>query len=389
MKYRFENFGGIISSQEPPFLAFVDRQFMRELELGGSPLWDTPDEKVGLLSAPTEVHFAITNTCPVGCNHCYMSAGGKEPGELSTDELKKAFHRLADWGVFHVALGGGEALARPDLFEIAVYIRKLGMVPNLTVSGALMTPETAQRMEVFGQVNVSMDATGKMYGIFRGHDMFEQADRAIDILLEAGMHTGINCIVGKRNFKQIPQLFRYARKKGVNEIEFLRLKPSGRGKAAYLSEHTTYKQNISLIPMLARLSQQHKICAKIDCSFIPMLCHHNPSPEMLEAMATYGCEAGNVLLGIRSNGKVSGCSFLQGNGLSVFDVHQSWYTDKKFQKLRTWTERAPEPCCSCKYLDICKGGCRAVSAYMTGDMDAPDPDCPKVVESSKLRVKVQ
>ncbi len=61
MKYRFENFGGIIAGQKPPFLAFVDRNYMRELGLGESLLWDTDDESIGLLSAPTEEHFAITN----------------------------------------------------------------------------------------------------------------------------------------------------------------------------------------------------------------------------------------------------------------------------------------------------------------------------------------
>jgi hypothetical protein len=29
MKYRYENFGGIVASENPPFLAFVDRTYMR------------------------------------------------------------------------------------------------------------------------------------------------------------------------------------------------------------------------------------------------------------------------------------------------------------------------------------------------------------------------
>jgi hypothetical protein len=33
MQYRYENFGGIISSQAPPFLAYVDRNYMRQLGL--------------------------------------------------------------------------------------------------------------------------------------------------------------------------------------------------------------------------------------------------------------------------------------------------------------------------------------------------------------------
>ena len=63
LNYRFENFGGIIANEDPPFLAFADRDYMRELGLGTSELWDTDDKSIDLLSAPTEVHFSITERC--------------------------------------------------------------------------------------------------------------------------------------------------------------------------------------------------------------------------------------------------------------------------------------------------------------------------------------
>ena len=380
MKYRFENFGGIIACENPPFLAFVDRNYMRELGLGETVAWDTGDERVGRLSSPTEVHFAITNRCSVGCPHCYMGAGKQDEGELDTASLKRALDILAEMKVFHIALGGGEALERCDLFEIAEYARTKGLVPNLTVSGAKITADVAKKMKVFGQVNVSLDGVGDNYGVFRNKNMFDMADSALGFLIEAGVPTGINCVIGRNNFDGIAELFEYAAGKKLNEIEFLRLKPSGRGMEKYANDRTTYEQNISLTPMLAKLSAQYGITAKIDCSFIPMLCYHNPPVEMLEAMATYGCEAGNVLLGIRSNGAVSGCSFLKSSGLSVFDLHSGLNQEGHFEKITSWVQKSPQPCRSCSYLDICKGGCHAVAEYVTGDFNNPDPDCPKVIE---------
>ena len=381
MKYRFENFGGIISSENPPFLAFVDRDYMRELGLDNSPLWDTDDESIGPLSAPTEVHFALTNQCSAQCPHCYMAAGEKEQRELDTASFKKALDILAQMNVFHIALGGGEALERPDLFEIAEYARSKGLVPNLTISGLNVTPETARKMKIFGQVNVSLDGIGRFYGVFRGKDMFSTADKALDLLVAADVPTGVNCVLGRRNFDGVTDLFEYARQKNLNEIEFLRFKPAGRAANLYKHERTTYEQNISLTPMLARLSAQHGVTAKVDCSFVPMFCYHKPPRQILESMATYGCEAGNVLLGIRSGGSVSGCSFTKTSGLSVFDLPAAF--DRKqqhFDRIRTWPQRAEQPCLSCEYIDICKGGCHAVSEHLTGDFDKPDPDCPFVVE---------
>ncbi len=383
MHYRFENFGGIIASEDPPFLAFVDRDYMRELGCGESLLWETGDTSIGQLSAPTEVHFAITNSCSSGCAHCYMDGGLRDEGELDTPALKRALDVLAGLKVFHVAMGGGELFERPDWLEIAEYARHVGLVPNLTTSGRGLTPEIAQQLKIFGQVNVSVDGVGAYADVFRGQRMFPFADRALDILREAGIPTGINCVIGRRNFEGIAQLFAYARTKHLNEIEFLRFKPSGRGKTIYLQERTTSAQNIALAPLLSELSVQFAITAKIDCSFVPMLCYHTPPVESLETMATYGCEAGNVLLGIRSNGSVSGCSFLARSGGSVFELPQIFGTDGPFQSMRTWPERAPEPCRSCAYLTICKGGCHGVAEYLTGNFDNPDPDCPFVIEYRK------
>jgi radical SAM protein with 4Fe4S-binding SPASM domain len=379
VKYRHETFGGIIASEDPPFLAFVDRQFMRQQGLGESPRWQGADERVGLLSAPTEVHLAATGECPVRCPHCYMDSGQRVPGELDSASFRRALRVLAGMRVFHVALGGGEALVRPDIFELAGYARELGLVPNLTISGAVMSPQMARRMTVFGQVNVSLDGVGRGHGAFRDPQLFLRADAAIRALVDAGVPTGINCVLGRDNFGELPGLFDYGRRRGVNELEFLRLKPVGRGRRAYAAHKTTAEQNLALTPLLARLSQASGLTAKIDCSFVPMMCHHRPPPELLEATATYGCEAGNVLVGVDSAGTVHGCSFLGGAGMPLWELPARWERDPRLQWLRSWPERAPEPCRSCAYLQLCKGGCHAVAEFVCGDAQAPDPDCPGVV----------
>ena len=380
MQYRYENFGGIISSQNPPFLAYVDRDYMRQLGLEESALWDTTDESIGLLSGPTEVHFAITNRCSAGCDHCYMEAGQADDDEMNTDAFKKALDVLVGMKVFHVALGGGDALERDDLFEIAAYARDNGIVPNLTISGINLTEEIAKKMHVFGQVNVSVDGLGSNYAIFRGKDMFGHADKALDMLTGAGVSAGINCVLGRDNFDMLEELFAYAADKSLSEIEFLRLKPSGRGRQLYMQHRTTYVQNTALTPKLAELSEKYGLTAKIDCSFVPMLCYHHPPREVLESMATYGCQAGNVLLGVRSNGSVSGCSFLPNSGLSIFDLPENYGKAQHFDTFRDWPSGAPRPCCDCDYLDICKGGCHGVAHFISGSYEMPDPDCPFVVD---------
>jgi radical SAM protein with 4Fe4S-binding SPASM domain len=380
MKHRTERFGGIIASEDPPMLAFVDRQYMRELGLAESPLWQGDDALIATLRAPVEVHIACTNRCSMGCPHCYMDSRPTDPDQMNTASFKNAVTRLADMGVFHVALGGGEALERPDLFELAHHARQVGLVPNLTTNGALVTPEIARKLRLFGQVNLSLDGVGERSGVFRGRNVMDTVDRAFDHLLQAGVSTGINCVVGRRNLDGLADLFAYAARRGLSEIELLRFKPAGRGAALYADEKLTYDQGRRFYPLVARLNERHDLATKIDCSFLPMLCYHRPPKDALKALGVCGCEAGNFLAGVKSGGRVSGCSFLPSVDATVNELPRIWETCEEFEAYRHWTASAPEPCCACDYLDICKGGCHAVALALCGTIEAPDPDCPWVVE---------
>lgn len=375
MKYRFESFGGILALENPPMLAHVDRDFMRGLGHGESHLWDKPD--AGLLSAPLEVHFSVTNACSLRCGHCYMDSGEKDAGEMPAEEFRKAVDVLAGMGVFHMALGGGEALERPDFFKLASYVRERGIVPNLTTNGLLMNKETAAKCRIFGQVNVSLDAADILKGANEGPDALACGVQAVDLLLESGVKVGVNFVVTRQDFDQLDAVLSFAGHRGLTDMEFLRLKPTGRGTLDYFERRLTPAQNREFFPKIRSLSREYDVPAKIDCSFVPMFCWHRPDKALMEQFSVYGCEAGNVLLGVRSDGRFAGCSFLSGEE-NIFELPRLWSGSNQLSRLRNWTDRAPEPCRSCDYLDICKGGCRAVAGFVAGDFDAVDPECPFV-----------
>src|SRR5713226_9505082 len=94
----------------------------------------------------------------------------------------KILDELAAMGVFHVALGGGEALELDYLFEVAAHARAVGITPNLTTSGLGLTPRDAERCRVFGQINVSVDGVGEGYRRARGFDGFAHAERGLRLL---------------------------------------------------------------------------------------------------------------------------------------------------------------------------------------------------------------
>jgi radical SAM protein with 4Fe4S-binding SPASM domain len=383
---RLERFGAIVQLAWPRALVFVDRAMARRVtRVAGEPaIWRAPETGVGeaVLSAPLEAHLQITNRCAAGCQGCYTGASRDgAPGEWGLAEWKRAIDALAGAGVFHVALGGGESAALPWLGELADHARARGIVPNLTTSGLEGADAVVAIAHKLGQINVSLDGLGATYAAVRGFDGFARADAAVRALRAVKRDVGINVVVTRANFDELDALFAYARERRLSEIELLRFKPSGRGAAAYKDLRCTDAQHRAFLPAVLAAARRHRVRVKVDCSYTPMLAHHRPDRALLAELAVYGCTGGDFLVGAKPDGRLTACSFMASppERPRVTDLAAYWTTDGAFGAFRTW-RAAQEPCASCSYHDLCRGGCKVVSAHVTGDPAAPDPECPRVVD---------
>ncbi|MBI2060031.1 MAG: radical SAM protein [Nitrospirae bacterium] len=410
MRVRLENFGGIVAFEKPALLVLADRALMRKMGHEGGARW-SGETSVGLLSGPVEVHLSITDFCSNGCRHCYSNSTPAPSFRPPLDVLKQRVDDLHRLGALHVALGGGEPFTFDGLFDLAAYIREKGMIPNVTTSGRSMTEEQARQSRIFGQVNVSLDGVGEAYAVHRGYRGFEAADRALRLLRRRVKRVGINCVVSRKNFEVLEEVVRYAKSLKLNEVEFLRYKPTGRAAgrkpaalatsrsgqgwpddaasaaaSSYESTRLTEAQGRSFFPLLFEWTRRHRIRLKSDCSFVPFLCYHDPGVERLEHFTVQGCVAGNYLMAVHADGSASGCSFWTGAEAPLAELPNTWEDPGRFAVFRNWNQDAPEPCQSCAYLHLCRGGCRAVAAFATGDARQPDPECPKVIDYHRERI---
>ncbi len=388
---RVERFGAIVQLALPRALVFVDRAMARRvLRLRGEPeAWRAREDNLGehVLSAPLEAHLQLTNRCGAGCTGCYTGASPQgAPREWGLAEWTRAIDRLADAGVFHVALGGGESAALPWLPELAAHARRRGLVPNLTTSGLEGLDRLLACAQLFGQINVSLDGLGATYAAVRGFDGFARADAAIVALRRLKRDVGINVVVTRANFDELDALFAYARERRLSEIELLRFKPSGRGARAYNELRCTDDQHRAFLPAVLAAAKRHRVRVKVDCSYTPMLAHHRPDRALLAELAVYGCTGGDFLVGAKPDGRLSACSFMASPSSrpQVTDLAAYWTAPDAFGAFRTWRD-AREPCASCSYHELCRGGCKVVSAHATGDPSAPDPECPRVVDHRAAR----
>jgi radical SAM protein with 4Fe4S-binding SPASM domain len=118
---------------------------------------------------------------------------------------------------------------------------------------------------------------------------------------------------------------------------------------------------------------------RLDCSYTPMVTHHKVKPKLMRWLAIYGCAGGDLLIGAKATGALTACSFAPPISASVDQIDQYWGQADAFAPFRRWREAA-EPCRSCEYLALCRGGCRVVSAHVAGDPSVSDPECPRVVD---------
>jgi radical SAM protein with 4Fe4S-binding SPASM domain len=386
LRARAEWFGGIISLSRPRALVSVNRAMMRLLGVASSARWEGPEPRA--LSAPTEVHVVLSQRCSAGCKSCYVDATPKGPA-LSLPQAKAALERLAAHGVFHVALGGGEAIDLPYLFEVAEYARRLGILPNLTTAGLNLTPQLAERCRVFGQINVSVDGVGERYREARGFNGFARAQRALRFLRAVKREVGINCVVSRTSYAHLGEVVALAKRLRLNEVELLRFKPAGRGQNTFADEDLTPSQARGIYPLAGYLMLRHRMRIKLDCSFAPMVFWHRPPLWVARFFGVVGCEGGNLLASVMPDGGLTGCSFGGPKEANIFDEKETARAfSSGFSAFRDYVERAPEPCRSCAYLSLCKGGCRVVAAAK-GNWWQPDPGCPRVIEHARSGLSTQ
>lgn len=367
---RPEPFGGTIAFRRPEMLVLVDHEWL------GSP------RQEGTLdpASPFEAHLTLSNRCDMGCQGCYIDSGSWGE-ELDPDTWELVLEKLASMGVYHVALGGGESLSWDVLISLAIKARRLGLTPNLSTSGRHLTPGVAKRLSVFERIHLSMDGVGSTYASVRGHDGYVSGLMSLEILKAYHRHVGVNCVVARTNADELEPLFELLHRLGVRDLELLRFKPVGRGVEVFDRLDLTSRQASELFTRVMALCRRYRLRVRMDCSFTPMVCAAGFPPPVLAGMGLAGCVGGSWLVGVDPRGRLGGCSFDTGTS------SLNWEDLGRREGLRhylDWTRQAPEPCASCRWLHVCRGGCHVVARHVTGSFSSPDPGCPIVQRGSGL-----
>lgn len=289
-----------------------------------------------------DVGIMQTCVCAALCNvDCYQKAISRTGENMSVENFKRIVNECKG-RTFQFALGGaGDVDTHEHFEEILSICRENYIVPNFTTSGIAMTKEKAEICKKYcGAVAVS-------------EHFAPYTDRAIDLLLDAGVKTNIHYVLSNKSIDvAIDRLRNNSFKEGINAVVFLLYKPVGLGTKANVLKYDDERLEV-FFDLVDNMKHPFKI--GFDSCTIPAI--HNFT-RSIDERSIDTCEGGRWSMYITSDMKALPCSFDNQEMRWSYDISndtiQNAWNSEQFEDFRNHFRTS---CSSCKDRRNCMGGC--------------------------------
>ncbi|MBI5873495.1 MAG: radical SAM protein [Candidatus Omnitrophica bacterium] len=158
-----------------------------------------------------------------------LKSTGK-PYELSVSLMKNLILQAYRIGIKEVYFVGGEPFIEENIFNLVQCASRLGMASTVNTNGLLLNADKIDRVFDCGLscLTFSIDGPDKeTYESIRGEHIFEQVVGNLENLLSRRAEKGslkpritILCTVMRQNIQKLPQMVVFAKKIGVDWVQF-------------------------------------------------------------------------------------------------------------------------------------------------------------------------
>ena len=307
--------------------------------------------------------LGLTGQCNFACVYCYANAQPKT--RMSFVTAKKAIDMAAASGqTFVLQFSGGEPLLAFDLMEeITDYVeqKRLPAILQIQTNASLIDRRIAAffRDHRIG-VGISMDGRPAQNDELRklpdGSGTSRKILAGVATLAEAGVSTGITCVVTDSNVRQLGGIVEMAYYMGnVGKIGFDLLRAQGRGASIKAAE----AEDVRLA-----LQQVLKIADKMKhATGKTLIFAHRERVETLACQCADGfahCHAMNGEAAfVNSLGEVFACASLAGIPEFRLGDVENGVDELKVRAIGERIRASMEFCPDCASFSLCGGGCFA------------------------------
>lgn len=327
------------------------------------------------LHLPIAAYLNITERCNLECKTCYFSAKKVVmTKEMSLRECLLVMDKLAEGGVKHLIVAGGEPTIRKDIVKIISNANRRFTSVTLITNGTLMSKRLAQELVGFVDLfQVSLDGPNEVVNSqIRGKGAFVKTTKGIESLKKAGADKILLvCTVTKTNIDSISEMAKLADSLGVEFGSSIFL-ASGYGAC---NEHCLSPAWQDLLSDF-RNEIFHLVADENKYS------EGNSFTTSSNLRIGLSCGAATLLISIGPDGAIYPChvfhksEFCIGNlldGGHLLDILERSPVVKHFRELDV------EHKAGCKQCDVryfCRGGCIAQAFVSSGRLETRDKFCP-------------
>lgn len=340
---------------------------------------DGPDPQ--LISAPETVHWAVTYKCELECPDCYVRRHRDNfTTELDTKEALTIIDKIADAGVFQLAIGGGEPLLREDIISIVARAYERKLVVHVTTGRYQHKPDALRELAKYIkslQIGIKQE---ELLGQPKNEK--EKLSQLIAMTSELGLDIGANLMLSNSTLCAFEHIIDLLAAVGFKRLTLLRYKPPGDIQRWLKEKPDEYTLLEFERKFFKTVDTYPDIQFRVDCGLAFL--ERKLSPQIAEAHGIRGCTAANRILSIAPNGSIFACSQLVGQGLSAGnllgdDLKNIWMNSevlRRYRSFRTKKSFKKSYCGQCAAKTHC-GGCRVFADDALG----ADPGCPEPVLS--------
>ncbi len=317
--------------------------------------------------------WLATWRCNLSCIHCYTSRF-KGCEEMPKQRVFSMIEEMADAGIEHLAITGGEPLVRQDIFEIIEHAHRVGVNTSLTTNATLLTRKainTLKRFDVYVYVGVD-GGTKEVHERIRGAGAWERLNKSLKALRAAGISFSTIFTITSENYHDVGNYVAFAAERGAVETLMIPVVPAGRADRKLVP---TPKQLLEAVRIAEERCREGGYWTTVMCS---------PALKSVELSRVFvGSCRFSRSLDVDPSGNVLLCDTLD---LVMTNLREKSVGEAAEEYLnhplviRLDRGELPKECESCQFASFCRGGCRARSLLMRGSLDVADPLCPMRLE---------
>lgn len=318
------------------------------------------------------LQWHITHKCNLRCTHCYQE---EYQSDLTFHQIEKIFYDYLEFlqkkgyrG--HINLTGGEPFLYSDLYSVLELLEKNGVTFGLLTNGTLLEKDNVEKLSKYEHlsfVQISLDGIRETHEAIRGKGSFEKSLKGLKLLHRYKITSMVSFTAHKKNYREMRQVIKIARKHRVKRFWTDRLIPIGN-----CEEILSTEEFLEFTKVLSKEAEKAK-----KRFWNKMTVHQNRALQFCGGGDNvYHCAAGNNLLTILANGDIVPCRRLPivfGNVVEK-PILQLYEQSEIIQSLNQ--RRIPKECECCYKAERCRGGLKCLTYAVTGELEKKDINCP-------------